>query len=298
MNNVFHIPVLLKEVIDFLEVEKDKKYIDATLGGGGHTLKILEKGGKVLCIDADQDAIEHFKDKLITQKLKFEVGKDLIIAHDNFRNIDKIASLNEFKKVSGVLFDLGVSSYQLEKTERGFSFQREAILDMRMDQRLKVKAFDLINALTKGELYELFTKLGEEPNARTISNNIIQARRIKPIETTTELAMIIRKSVRGFSRINEATKVFQALRIAVNDELNNLTEALPKAMDLLENKGKLLVISFHSLEDRIVKNVFNDLEKKNIGKILTDKPILPSKHEIEINSKSRSSKLRIIQKII
>lgn len=294
--NTFHTSVLLKEIIDFLDVREGKKYIDATLGGGGHTVEILKRGGIVLGIDVDEEAIKYVEFRI--QSSEFRVGRELFLVRGNFRNIDEIARSKGFDRVWGIIFDLGVSSYQLDTVRRGFSFQKDAALDMRMDEDLKIKASDLVNILTKGELYELFTKLGQERNAHAISNNIIRARRIKPIEKTSELVEIIRKSSRkDFFPINPATRVFQALRIAVNDELNNLKEALPKAIELLEKNGILAVISFHSLEDRIVKNEFTRLQNENRGINLTKKPIMPNMEEIKINKRSRSAKLRIFKKL-
>lgn len=287
----FHTSVLLKEVIEFLDIKAGKKYIDATLGGGGHSFEILKNGGKVLGIDADQEAIDYVK-----ENIKF--GQDLILVRGNFRDLEKIALLNDFKQAAGILFDLGVSGHQLDTKERGFSFQKEGPLDMRMDQNFGVKALDLVNALTKGELYELFTKLGEERNARAISEHIIRARGVNPITKTTELAEIIRKtSPKNFGKIDPATKVFQALRIAVNEELHSLKEALPQAIELLEKGGRLLIISFHSLEDRIVKDAFEEFQKKEMGRSVTKKPIAPSTEEIERNKRSRSAKLRVFEKI-
>ncbi|HZE87045.1 MAG TPA: 16S rRNA (cytosine(1402)-N(4))-methyltransferase RsmH [Methylomirabilota bacterium] len=292
----YHISVLLQETLDLLHIQKNKKYIDATLGGGGHTQAILERGGKVLGIDFDQDALDFVKKELLINKQ--EIRDELILAKGNFKDIDKLASENDFIQVSGILFDLGISSHHVDSAERGFSFQKEAVLDMRMDQDLSVKAGDLINILTKGELYELFTKLGEERFARSISDSIIRARKISPIKTTTELATIINRSIpRKQTTINGATRVFQALRIAVNDELNNIREALPKALDLLEEKGRIAVISFHSLEDRIIKNQFKEWEEQKRGTILTKKPITASEEEIERNNRSRSAKLRVFEKL-
>ena len=309
MNN-FHTPVLLKEVIENLRVEKGKKYIDATIGGGGHTVEILKNGGVVLGIDVDQDAIEYIKKILREKDIKILSEKkdealnilvsqypNITLVRGNFRDIDKIAHLNNFDNVSGIIFDLGVSSYQLGTANRGFSFQKVGPLDMRMDQDLGVSAADIINVLKKGELYELFTKLGEESRARQLSSSIVRARRIKPIETTKGLANIIGSISKGFSKIHPATKVFQALRIAVNDELNSIREALPKAVDLLSRNGRLLVISFHSLEDRIVKNLFLEFASRGIGEVITKKPITPSFLEIEKNRRARSAKLRILRKL-
>ncbi len=293
----FHTPVLLEEVVENLKIEKGKKYIDATLGGGGHTFEILRHGGKILGIDVDQEAIEYVEEKLKTQNSKLKTGK-LTLARGNFADIDTIAQKHGFEQVSGVLLDIGVSSHQIDTPSRGFSFQADGPLDMRMDIRLGVKAADLVNALTKGELYELFSKLGEGRYARVISESIVSARAVKPIATTVELVVIIEKAIPGrFTEIHKATKAFQALRIAVNDELHSLEDALPKAVSLLESKGRLLVITFHSLEDRIVKNSCKDFEKEGKGKIVTKKPIIPRDEEIEKNKRSRSAKLRVFEKL-
>lgn len=295
--NDFHTPVLVKEVLENLRVKRGKRYIDATIGGGGHTGEILKRGGIVLGLDVDGDALAY-----VNENFKFHpdlIGTNfkLSLARGNFREIDKIALLKGFNKVSGILFDLGVSSHQLEVPTRGFSFQKECPLDMRMDQDLQVKALDLINGLTKGELYELFTKLGEEANARKLSNLIVSARKIKPIETTTDLARIIEKGSRNKAKsILEKSRVFQALRIAVNDELNSLRAALPKGVGLLEERGRILVISFHSLEDRIVKKSLIEFEKKRMGKIITKKPVIPDEEEIRQNIRSRSAKMRVFEK--
>ncbi|MBI2190044.1 MAG: 16S rRNA (cytosine(1402)-N(4))-methyltransferase RsmH, partial [Candidatus Levybacteria bacterium] len=267
-----------------------KKYIDATIGGGGHSFEILKRGGIVLGIDCDEEAIEYINEKIKNQKSKIKYWERLALAQGNFRDIGEIARSNHFEQVSGILFDLGVSSHQLEDAKRGFSFQKEGPLDMRMNHKLSVKAADLINGLTKGELYELFSKLAEEPRALAISESIIRARRISPIKTTSELVMAI-------SKVKSLARVFQALRIAVNDELNNLRSALPQAVSLLEPGGRLAVISFHSLEDRIVKNAFLDFQNKDFGIIITKKPIVPSSLEIKMNKRSRSAKLRVLEKV-
>lgn len=297
MNN-FHTPVLLKETVDLLQVKKGEKYIDATLGGGGHTERILRLGGRVLGIDVDQEALDFVK-----KKLEFRIqNAELILAKGNFREIDKIAHLNSFNKVGGIVFDLGISSYQIDNPKRGFSFLKGGPLDMRMDESLGVKASDLINILPKGELYEIFTKLGEERRALAISNSIVSARRIAPIQTTGDLLSVISKAygIKGeltdFTRANIGKRVFQALRIAVNDELESIKEALPKSLELLQKEGRVAVISFHSLEDRIVKQNFVDFEKRNMGKIITKKPIVAGEEEMNANPRSRSAKLRIFER--
>lgn len=294
--NKYHTPVLLKESIDLLKIKKGEKYIDATLGGGGHTKEILALGGKVLGIDVDEDAILHVKEKLGQEK-------DLVLAKGNFRNIDEIAHLNKFEEVSGIIFDLGVSSHQIDTPKRGFSFLKEGPLDMRMDKDSPVTAEALINLLGKGELYDIFNNFGQERRSWFISNSIIRTRRIKPIQTTKDLTNIIEKAygikegrATEFTKNLVNKKVFQALRIAVNTELENIEEALPKAIYLLKEKGRVAVISFHSLEDSIVKKKFKEFEKKNMGKIITEKPISASLHEMEENPRARSAKLRVFEK--
>ena len=298
MNN-FHTPVLLKEVLDFLQVKEGKKYIDATLGGGGHTKGILELGGRVLGIDQDREAIDYVSKNEISnienQKLFLEKG--------NFKDLNKIARLKNFDKVSGILFDLGVSSHQIDTPQRGFSFLKDGPLDMRMDNEAAVTAEILVNLLEKGELYELFNNLGQERRSWSISNSIVRARRVKAIKTTGDLEAVVEQAygikagkASDFTKNLINRKVFQALRIAVNQELENLSEALPKAEYLLEEKGRIVAISFHSLEDKIIKNVFKDFEKKNLGKIITEKPVLPGREEILNNSRAKPAKLRVFEK--
>lgn len=289
--NSFHESVLLKETIAGLKVEKNKKYIDATLGGGGHTKKILELSGIVLGIDVDRDALEYVESEIKNQNSKIKNWERLKLARGNFREIDKIALLNGFNKVAGIVFDLGVSSHQIDEPKRGFSFQNVGPLDMRMDQKLGVRALDLIKILSKKELSEIFTKYGEETRAWKIADAIINARSMKPIETTGDLAKI------AFRIAGQSKRVFQALRIVVNDELNAVEEALPKALSLLEAKGRLSVISFHSLEDRIVKRKFLEFVEEKMGKIITKKPIVPTQEEIEKNKRAGSAKLRIFEKL-
>ncbi len=297
MNN-FHTPVLLKEVLGFLEVKEGKRYIDATLGGGGHTGEILRLGGRVLGIDQDEEALKYVKNNF---KLQITNSK-LLTAKGNFRDIDRIAHLNKFDKVGGIIFDLGLSSYQVDNPKRGFSFSKGGPLDMRMDKELAVSARDLINVLPKGELNEIFSKFGEERNALAISRGIVSARRIAPIETTGDLSGIIQQAygikgeVNDFTRANLNKRVFQALRIAVNDELGSLEEALPKALGLLESGGRMAVISFHSLEDRIVKQAFAGFEKENKGRVITKKPVTATEEEKRVNTRSRSAKLRVFEK--
>lgn len=294
----FHTPVLLQEAVSLLHVTEGKKYIDATVGGGGHGVEIVRRGGWVLGIDCDSDAIAYTTRRWKVESRKWNIPEErLIVVQGNFSDIDQIAHSHRFDKVAGILFDLGVSSYQLEQPHRGFSFYNDAPLDGRMDQTLVVGAKDLVNALNEQELYELISTLGEERLARPISRSIIRARRVKPIETTGELARIVQGVYQeGGRKTHPATRVFQAFRIAVNDELNNLTIALPKAVDVLEQEGRLVVISFHSLEDRIVKRQFAQLQRQGVGVMVTKKPIIPSHTEVAANRRSRSAKLRAFEK--
>lgn len=310
MNNGYHVPVLLKEVTELLGVKKGGKYIDCTLGGGGHSQAILEAGGTVLGIDCDQEAIESARKRLneacpTSHCQQADAGSlgafRWTLVKGNFSQLTTIALKANFEKVEGILFDLGVSSHQLETSERGFSFNAESKLDMRMDQNLKVTARDLINGLNEGELGELFLKLGGEPHFRKIAKAICRQRQLQPIETCNQLAQTIFKSVppRGkYDRIHPATKIFQALRIAVNDELNNLKEALPQTVELLKLGGRLVVISFHSLEDRIAKDFIREQEQKGVFKNLIKKPLIPTEKEIEENPRSRSAKLRVAEKVV
>jgi 16S rRNA (cytosine1402-N4)-methyltransferase len=295
---MYHTSVLLQETVEQLTIKPGKRYIDGTLGGGGHTSAILEKGGIVLGLDVDDDALAFVENKYNEKDSKFTIGKELFLAKGNFKNIDKLAKEKGFAMVSGILLDIGISSHHVDASERGFSFQKAGPLDMRMDKTLQVTAGDLVNALTKNELMDLFFNLGEERFSRSIAAHIVEARKEKRIETTTELSDIVRRSVPHTKPgVNPATKVFQALRIAVNDELNVLIEALPKALSLLDHGGRLAVISFHSLEDRIVKRMFLEFAEKGLGTIVTKKPIIPTEEEIAANSRSRSSKLRVFEKI-
>lgn len=302
--SIYHIPVMLTEVIASLNVQKDQWYIDCNLGGGGHTEAILKAGGKVLGLDLDPDAIGEVAQN---HQLKVEqtdkglrvLSDNLVLVQTNFANIKRVAKEYLSQPVIGILFDLGVSSYQLETPERGFSFNSDAPLDMRMNHTIGVTAADLLNALPEKELSRLFWEYGEENFSRPIAKKIVQHRQNKKIETTDELAHII-LSVRhrsGSDRTHPATRVFQALRIAVNDELTSLKDALPQALQTLAPQGRLVVISFHSLEDRIVKNFFKDEEQKKSLTILTNKPIEPTEEEIDFNPRSRSGKLRIAQKL-
>ena len=298
VKKIFHKSVLYKQVLEGLNVKPGETYIDATVGGGGHTKGILELGGRVLGIDVDPDAIRHVANReSLTVREKndklYAISDKLTLVQGNFADLRKIAERYGFWETPGVLFDLGVSSHQLEESERGFSFRQDAPLDMRADPSLAVVAADLVNGLNEGELDELFCKYGEEPASRRLARAICQARVKKKITTTGELAGIIEKALGRRGKIHPATRVFQALRIAVNDELNNLKKGLAEATELLKRNGRLVVISFHSLEDRIVKNFFK--ERLDL-QVLTKKPIVATREEIFENPRARSAKMRIAEK--
>ncbi len=292
-SNFHHIPVLLKEVIDNLAIKQGHKYIDATLGGGGHTEEILKHGGLVLGIDQNKEAIG-------AVRTNFQLpisNSQLVLALGNFGEIEKITKDNGFENVAGILFDLGMSSFQVDASGRGFSFLKDEPLDMRMGET-NLTAKEIINTWSKDELYDLFSKLGEEEFSLPISNNIIERRKVKPIETTGELVSVIEEVVkRKDVRLHPATRVFQALRMSVNSEIDNLKKGLDQSMNLLGSGGRLLAISFHSGEDRVVKRKFLEFEEEGKGKVLNKKPIIASLAEENVNPRSRSAKLRIFEKL-
>lgn len=287
--NNYHIPVLVNEVIYYLNVKEGKKYIDATLGGGGHTKAILDRGGIVLGIDKDQDAIEYAKKELGVYKER------IIIEKGNFSQMKKIAQKHNFSP-DGILFDLGVSSYQLNTPGRGFSFKNDAVLDMRMDKSSDFSALDIVNRYPYENLVRILQRFGEEHLAQPIAKAIISARKKNNITKTSELAGLITEVYRKYGKFgshNPATKTFQAIRIETNSELSSLQHGLEQAIDLLPSNGILAVISYHSLEDRIVKLDMNNSALKTI----TNKPVVASKAEINNNPRSRSAKLRVCKKI-
>ncbi len=290
-----HIPVLLDESIEALNVKLDGFYIDCTLGDGSHSNKILSQlssQGLLLSIDQDQNAIDFVKSY-------YDIPNNWIIKKGNFANLKQIVkSLEVNKEADGVLMDIGLSSRQLEESEgRGFSYQKEnEPLDMRMDQELSVTALDLLKVLKEHELTKLFKVYGEERYAKPIAKAIKED--ISEINTVGDLTSLIYNVVPvAKSNKNPSRRVFQALRIAVNDELNSLKEGLDNAFEILTTGGRIAVISFHSLEDRIVKEFFNEKEKSKQGKLVNQKPITAKKEEIEKNPRSSSAKLRVLEKI-
>ena len=303
-----HIPVLLREVIENLAIQPGGRYIDCTLGGGGHTQAILESsspGGQVLGIDADPEAIRSVENRLASY------AKSILLVNENFINLRDICVKYDFLPVHGILFDLGLSSQQLDEGERGFSFQHDSPLDMRFNPGQKLSAADIVNKFSETRLAEILKVYGEETNSRQIARKIVRRR---PILTSAELAEVVEEAVGGrYGKIHPATRTFQALRIAVNNEMENLELALNQALGLLGFRGRLVVISYHSLEDRIVKQFMQkesrdcicppEVLKCSCGhranlKIITKKIVTPSSCETELNPRSRSAKLRAAERII
>lgn len=286
-----HIPVLLQLVIKELHVKANEKYIDATLGGGGHTEEILKHGGMVLGIDQDEDAIQH----VLESKGPYIESRKLTVAQGNFRDIGQIARKHNFEKVSGILFDLGVSSHQLDESQKGFSIRRDEALDMRMDKNVTVSARDIISKYSEQDLTDIFIEFGEEDKAHEVAKAIVAERGKNKIETTGQLVAVIERVIKRTGKLHPATKVFQALRIEVNQELRALKQGMLQALTLLSRHGRILVISFHSLEDRMVKRQFDSWEKEGRGSIVTPKPLTASLDEELSNPRARSAKLRVFE---
>lgn len=298
-----HISVLYNEALDALNIKENGRYIDGTLGAGGHTEGILQRGGRVLAFDWDPEAIAFAREKLASY------GDQVQFVNASYAEMGQLAPEYQFDTVDGVLLDLGLSSRQLDNPERGFSFRFEAPLDMRFNQQQGKTAADLINSLTETALADIFWRYGDEKKSRKIARAIVSKR---PLHTTTDLANLVAEvAPNRRRRIHPATKVFQALRIAVNGELEALERGVNAAINLLKSKGRIAVISFHSLEDRFVKNCFRDLSKEpswsvalppnqtdwvHILNAITRKPIMPSEAEITANPRSRSAKLRVAEK--
>ena len=309
--NFKHTPVLLEEVIDGLKIKEDGIYVDGTLGGAGHSKKIVKRltDGKLIGIDQDLNALKKAK-----EVLKDEIDKTVLV-HENYVNIDKILSDLNIGKVDGILLDIGVSSHQLDEEGRGFSYHNDAPLDMRMDKTKDFTAWDVVNKYSEGDLGRIIWDYGEERWAKRIAEFIVRSRKIEPIDTTLELVDVIKKAIPKRVRMeggHPARQTFQAIRIEVNGELDVLKEAIPIMCRSLKKGGRLCIITFHSLEDRIVKSTFKELYKACICppdfpicvcnkereiKIITRKPITPTKNEIDRNPRSRSSKLRIAERI-
>lgn len=295
----FHQSVLIKEITELLNPKSKDNFIDCTTGGGGHTLALLEKTepkGRVLGLDLDKKALEATKKRVA----KAGFLDRLILIEDNFANLKKIVENYKFQPVSGIILDLGLSSAQLADEERGFSFKSHGRLDMRFG-RTKLTAYEIVNNWSKDELAEIFANYGEEPQAKKIAELIVEKRKKSPFNSAYDLANLILKVKHYFGRkkIHPATKVFQALRIAVNEELINLEKVLPQAVEILAPGGRLAIISFHSLEDRIIKKFFRAeaRSEKPVIRLINKKVIKPSYLEIKENPRARSAKLRVVEKI-
>jgi 16S rRNA (cytosine1402-N4)-methyltransferase len=292
-----HIPVLVEEVMNLLRCEAHKTYVDATIGGGGHALEILKRtspDGIVIGIDWDEEAIAEAKGALVT------FGDRIKILRENFVRLPDLLEALNIPEVDGILLDLGLSSLQLEKKERGFSLKGEGPLDMRMDRRIDRTAADLLNGLSFQELESTLREFGEERWAKRIAKTILREREEKPIGTTQELRKIVHRAIPGrfhSRRIDPATRTFQAFRIRVNEELENLRRILETGWTFLKRGGRICVISFHSLEDRMVKETFRRMDTDGVMRGITKKPITPSEEEKQRNPRSRSAKLRCAERV-
>lgn len=291
-----HLPVLLKEVLQWLDPQPGQRFIDATISGGGHAVPLAEKiapNGQVLGIERDPELFKQFQMKVEGLRLK----ERIVLTNDNYVNVRKIAKERGFEGADGILFDLGISSWHVDASGRGFSFQREEGLDMRFDPRSGVSAFELVNTWTEAELKKIIREFGEEPFAGRIARAIVKARQEGVIKTSARLAEVVQKVVPRRGRINPATKTFQALRMTVNDELENIRKGLAGALSILKSGGRLAVISFHGLEDKIVKTFFREAQRQGLIEILTPKVISPTREEVEANPRSRSAKMRVVWKV-
>ena len=308
-----HKTVLLNEMIDNVLTDPDGIYVDGTTGGGGHSYEIAKRlgdKGRLICIDQDAEALDAARVRLAPFEEKITFVKS------NYVHMNEVLSELSIPKVNGIVLDLGVSSYQLDNAERGFSYREDAPLDMRMDREQSVTAKDIVNEYPESELFRIIKEYGEERFARSIARNICRQRKEKPIETTLELVDLIRTSMPAKARNGKshpAKRTFQAIRIELNRELDVLRDSLDGMIDILDDGGRLCIITFHSLEDRIVKTIFRKNEnpctcpsdfpvcvcgKKSKGKVITRKPILPGETEMEENPRSKSAKLRIFERVL
>lgn len=299
MKNAKHIPVLLKEVIDSLNLKKGDTVVDGTVNRGGHAkeiCKLIGESGTLVGIDLDQKALDEASEKLKNEKCK------VLLQQESFRNLDKVLEKSEIEKVNAILLDLGFSSDQMDDSGRGFSFQKDEPLLMTLKDTPEegaLTAKEIVNEWDEENIADIIYGYGEEKFSRQIAKKIVELREEKPIETTQDLVTVIEKAVPNWykhKKIHFATKTFQALRITVNYEIGALKEVLPKAISALETGGRIAVISFHSLEDRVVKQFFKEQKERGVGEIITKKPITPSGEEVESNPRSRSAKLRVFER--
>jgi len=295
----FHTPVMLNEVLSYLNLSPGKVIVDATVGTAGHSKAILERitpGGRLVGIDRDEESLSIARERL----RNFSGSFDLV--HGNFIDIDAILNNLDIKKVDGMLFDLGISSFQLDDPKRGFSFQNEGPLDMRLDRTSYISAYDLVNNLNEEELSSILWTFGQERWHNRIARILVHERQRQPIATTSQLSNIVLQAIpyryrHRYYRIHPATRTFQAVRIAVNRELETLEQAIGKTLDFLGEKARACIISFHSLEDRVVKLSFRKFAAEGLADIVTPKPQGPGQEEIGINPSSRSAKLRVMERL-
>ena len=304
-----HVSVLLREAIDGLDIKKDGIYIDCTAGGGGHSIEILKAGGRLVCFDRDMDAIRAVKKRLASYEDRYTA------VHSNYADFEQALDDLGIDKIDGAIMDLGVSSYQLDEAERGFSYNSDARLDMRMDREAPLSAYEVVNEYDESELARIIFEYGEERFSRRIAQRIVERRSEKPIESTLELSDIIKSAMPAASKAeghHPAKRTFQAIRIEVNSELSIIAPTIDAIAKRLNKGGRISIITFHSLEDRAVKNAYATLAagctcpkdfpvcvcgKKPQVKLVNKKPILPSEKELEYNPRSRSAKLRVAEKI-
>jgi len=299
-----HIPVMKNEVIEYLSPKANENFIDCTFGQGGHTKAILEKNGpngKVLAIEADPELYKKFQKQELST-INDQLLERLILVNDSYSNLREIVKENNFGPIHGILMDLGMSSWHLEESGKGFTFQKDEPLDMRYNPEVNsLTACEIVNSFSEDELVAVLKEYGEERFAQDIAKQIVEKRKDKPIRTTLDLVGIIWLAMPKWyksSKIHPATKTFQALRIKVNEEIQGLKQGLIKAVDVLEEQGRIVVISFHSLEDREVKRFFKRGAQINILEVLTKKPIITNEEEVRDNPRARSAKLRVVKKIV
>ena len=299
LEDTLHVPVMLQEVLDYLKLKPGQIIVDATLGTGGHSAEILKRitpQGRLIGIDRDENSLAICRQRLAEFKDSTE------FVHANFADLDQVLANLGIKNVDGIVFDLGISSYQLHDAQRGFSFQEEGPLDMRLDKSSYISAYDLVNNLNENEISQMLWNFGQERWHNRIAHLLVQERRNEPIATTKQLANLVMRAIpyhyrRSYYRIHPATRTFQAVRIAVNRELEILESAIKKAVDILRKQARICVISFHSLEDRAIKHTFRALAADGLIDIITAKPLTPGSAELEVNPSSRSSKFRVAERI-
>jgi 16S rRNA (cytosine1402-N4)-methyltransferase len=294
-----HIPVMLHEVIDNLKLKPGQLIVDATIGTGGHAFEILKSitpAGRLIGIDRDEESL------CVARKKLSDFSSNCEFMHANFVDLDAVAAGLGIDKIDGIIFDLGISTFQLFDAQRGFSFQEEGPLDMRLDKGSYISAYDLVNNLNESEISNMLWSFGQERWHNRIAHLLIEERKTKPISTTRQLADLVMRAIphryrRSYYRIHPATRTFQAVRIAVNRELEIIESAIKKAVAILRKQARICVISFHSLEDRAVKHTFRQLKADGLINIITPKPLTPMAGEVEANPSSRSSKFRVAERI-